>query len=53
VKLALTEQKGWLPAVAGTVYFVAPKLQLDMRGGVGLNHHSNDLLAGVGFAARY
>jgi hypothetical protein len=40
-------------AVAGTVYFVTPNLQLDMRAGVGLNHHSNDFLAGVGFAARY
>jgi hypothetical protein len=24
-----------------------------MRAGIGLNHHSNDFLAGVGFAARY
>jgi len=40
-------------AVAGTVYFVTPNLQLDMRAGVGLNHHSNDFLAGVGFAVRY
>jgi len=40
-------------AVAGTVYFVTPNLQLDMRAGVGLNHHSNNFLAGVGFAARY
>jgi hypothetical protein len=39
--------------VAGTVYFVTPNLELDMRAGVGLNHHSNDFLAGVGFAARY
>jgi outer membrane putative beta-barrel porin/alpha-amylase len=35
------------------VYFVTPNLQLDMRAGVGLNHNSNDFLAGVGFAARY
>jgi Putative MetA-pathway of phenol degradation/AcrB/AcrD/AcrF family len=40
-------------AVGGTVYFVTPNLQLDMRAGVGLNHHSNNFLAGVGFAARY
>ena len=40
-------------AVAGTVYFVTPNLQLDMRASVGLNHHSNDFLARVGFAARY
>lgn len=40
-------------AVAGAVYFVTPNLQLDMRAGVGLNHNSNDFLAGVGFAARY
>jgi hypothetical protein len=40
-------------AVGGAVYFVTPNLQLDMRAGVGLNHHSNDFLAGVGFAARY
>lgn len=40
-------------AVAGTVYVVTPNLQLDMRVGEGLNHQSNDFLAGVGFAARY
>jgi hypothetical protein len=40
-------------AVGGVVYFVTPNLQLDMRAGVGLNHNSNDFLAGVGFAARY
>ena len=28
------------------------ELQLDMRAGVGLNHHSNGFLTGVGFAAR-
>ena len=33
--------------------FSRPNLQLDMRAGVGLNEHSNDFLAGVGFAARY
>jgi len=37
----------------GIVYFVTPNLQLDMRAGVGLNEHSNDFLAGLGFAARY
>jgi Putative MetA-pathway of phenol degradation len=40
-------------AVAGLVYFVTPDFQLDMRAGVGLDHASNDFLAGVGFAARY
>jgi hypothetical protein len=40
-------------AVGGAVYFVTPNLQLDMRAGVGLNHHSNDFLAGIGFAARH
>jgi hypothetical protein len=40
-------------AVGGVVYFVTPNLQLDIRAGVGLNHNSNDFLAGVGFAARY
>jgi Putative MetA-pathway of phenol degradation len=40
-------------AVGGIVCFVTPNLQLDMRAGVGLNEHSNDFLAGVGFAARY
>jgi hypothetical protein len=39
--------------VAGLVYFVTPDFQLDMRAGVGLDHASNDFLAGVGFAARY
>jgi Putative MetA-pathway of phenol degradation len=40
-------------AVAGLVYFVTSDFQLDMRAGVGLDHASNDFLAGVGFAARY
>jgi len=32
---------------------VTPDFQLDMRAGVGLNHASNDFLAGLRFAARY
>jgi len=39
-------------AVGGLVYFVTPNLAVDARAGVGLNHRSNDVLAGVGFAIR-
>jgi hypothetical protein len=40
-------------AVGGLVYFITPNLEVDARAGVGLNHRSNDLLAGVGFAIRH
>src|SRR5262249_10610869 len=39
-------------AVGGFVYFITPNLEVDIRTGVGLNHRSNDVLAGVGFAVR-
>jgi len=39
-------------AVGGLVYFITPNLAVDARAGVGLNHRSNDVLAGVGFAIR-
>jgi hypothetical protein len=40
-------------AVGGLVYFITPNLAVDARAGVGLNHRSNDVLAGVGFAVRH
>jgi hypothetical protein len=40
-------------AVGGLVYFITPNLAVDARAGVGLNHRSNDVLAGVGFAIRH
>jgi hypothetical protein len=40
-------------AVGGAVYFLTPNFEVDARAGVGLNGRSNDVLAGVGFAARY
>jgi Putative MetA-pathway of phenol degradation len=40
-------------AVGGLVYFVTSNLAVDARAGVGLNSRSNNLLAGVGFTARY
>jgi hypothetical protein len=40
-------------AVGGLVYFITPNLEVDARAGVGLNHRSNDVLAGVGFAIRH
>jgi hypothetical protein len=39
-------------AVGGLVYFITPNLEVDARAGVGLNHRSNDVLAGVGFSIR-
>ena len=40
-------------AVGGLVYFITPNLAVDARAGVGINHRSNDVLAGVGFAIRH
>lgn len=39
-------------AIAGLVYFVTPDLALDLRAGTGLNHRSNDLIAGIGLSVR-
>jgi Putative MetA-pathway of phenol degradation len=39
-------------AVGGLVYFISPNLAVDARVGVGLNHSSNDFVAGLGFAVR-
>ncbi len=39
-------------AVAGLVYFISPNLAVDARFGAGLNHSSNDFVAGLGFAVR-
>jgi hypothetical protein len=38
--------------VGGLVYFISPNLAVDARIGAGLNHSSNDFLAGIGFAIR-
>jgi hypothetical protein len=38
--------------VGGLVYFISPNLAVDARVGAGLNHNSNDFLAGIGFAIR-
>lgn len=39
-------------AVSGIVYFLTPDIALDARAGVGLNSHSSQLVAGVGFTVR-
>lgn len=40
-------------AVGGLVYFITPDLAVDARVGAGLNHRSNDVIAGVGFSLRH
>jgi len=39
--------------VSGLVYFVTPDIAVDARAGVGLNHQSNDVLAGFGLSVRH
>ena len=39
--------------VGGLVYFVTPDIALDARAGVGLNHRSNDVIAGFGLSVRH
>ena len=40
-------------AVGGLVYFLTPNLAVDVRAGIGLNNRSDDVITGVGFAARF
>ena len=39
--------------VGGLVYFITSNFAVDARAGVGLNGHSNDFVAGAGFAVRF